>query len=159
MALPLSLSLPRGGVCVVAFVCDRSTLEKKKSKAKSKQKQNNITIITVIKTHQNLHPKPSPKEPAKKNPPNPPPHKFNKSMFFCGELYREHRFLKPGSKTMFFDDLQMPWNLFCERRNKKCAFTFWHAERSSTGRSETCAFSAERQKRPLLRMHKSHCVW
>ena len=45
-----------GGVCVVAFVCDRSTLEKKKSKAKSKQKQNDITIITVIKTPQNLPP-------------------------------------------------------------------------------------------------------
>ena len=39
-------------------------------------------------------------------------------MFFCGELYREHRFLKPGSKTVFFDDLHMPWNLFCERRKK-----------------------------------------
>ncbi len=43
-------------MCVVAFVCDRSTLEKKKSKGKSKQKQDNITIITVIKTHQNLPP-------------------------------------------------------------------------------------------------------
>ena len=31
-----------GGVCVVAFVCDRSALKKNKSKAESKQKQNNI---------------------------------------------------------------------------------------------------------------------
>ena len=53
-----------GGVCVVAFVCDRSTLEKKKSKAKSKQKQNDITIITVIKTRQNLPPKRPPQRPV-----------------------------------------------------------------------------------------------
>ena len=33
---------------------------------------------------------------------------------------------------MFFDDLHMPWNIFCERRNKKNGLIPWHAERPST---------------------------